>query len=383
MGSSNKKLYHRPVGLSVRDHLRQHAVFTKEILSKFSEFEKPYVDGGYPEMQSMPNQWPDWPQWKFPPFPPFNPNIPSGPPPSIWSPPDPKIDPEFWPGCHWVEGLPGELGEGEIYPLTVWAEAFRKGVSDISFGEPITSFNYAGSASVTLDPIPGYFVGGHAVILEGDGEAGDLVEVIATTATGRTCQTAGALESVCAATTTITYTSLTMTVGTDQTLEASDGQAGYTWTSTGGGSISSSSGASITYTAAASNNDTCDNNGEINLLCDGVIIDTIIIAANDYEGAADGVILNAYYLCWCCTGAEVCPGQGACGAICRSCNHHVSYDCDGTTFSDYTNWGTCIEAPPPCSSWNSDCSSIPESWTDNRDAGQKSGGCCPIQYTYV
>ena len=120
---------------------------------------------------------------------------------------------------------------------------------------------------------------------------------------------------------TILYTTLQMSVGGTQTLQASGAGSDdcYTW-STDFGSLSASTGKSVVFTAPSSNAN-CASNPTITLTCGGNVVDTIQIAVN-----AVATNVNAYKV----YSAHQCV-QGGCGSWCTlGYTYKNVYYCNGT-----------------------------------------------------
>jgi len=115
----------------------------------------------------------------------------------------------------------------------------------------------------------------------------------------------------------------------------------FSWSLSGGGSISSNTAQSIIYTAPASNAN-CDNNATISLLCNGVVVDTLEIAINT------GGTGTAYY-------STICVAEGHCEEPVQQGNQWITrftvasvrilrYNCAGsnTGTTTYCNSGEAI-----------------------------------------
>lgn len=230
---------------------------------------------------------------------------------------------------------------------------------------------------------------------------------------------------------TIQYT--TQTMGVDETQDlavqnpGSSGAACFTWSLSGGGSLSDTTGLTTTYTAPSSNAN-CANNATITLSCLGSSIDTLEIAINDYtlaghvaSGAIGACVWDLEYLGPVCT--------DGCGTkfpthVQTGCVDITYYKCDGTQESVQSGSGYHVNgghfngechthAPAggsggtqPCPGGAPDGSACTcaliltrlNSWhaadagkhtalgfssfsssEDFRDATMKTGGCCPEQ----
>jgi hypothetical protein len=233
----------------------------------------------------------------------------------------------------------------------------------------------------------------------------------------------------------INYTSQQMSVSQTQNLSwtddtaypdlvCTDPMAHYTfsWSLSGGGSLSSTTEQNTVYTAPATNPN-CASNATISLLCNGVEIDTL-------EIAIDAVGSSAYmaYSINICNHEKRCVDIGESivekvtyGEITITCDEHSgkdgcatcasvtgqSYRCNGTVFTkacdlsgSMLNYGpaytykTCSAVQVLCSSppyrrqtcdeaWTSKCirAGLPSGWgtIDTRTEAQIAAGCCPAQ----
>jgi hypothetical protein len=193
---------------------------------------------------------------------------------------------------------------------------------------------------------------------------------------------------------TISYTTLHMDKVDIQNLSVTGETLGscnydeYTWTHTGGGSLSADSGQSVLYMAPSSNPD-CNSSPVISLYCNGDLVDSITITINIVEGCTGvGSSQHAYRYC-----EDECAVAGCC------C---VYYRCDGTVSlmgDGCTEWGTnplgfcgsCYWYDGGCSNpLDTNCAAGQsfgpggcggaEGWTDLRTAQMISDGCCPEIY---
>jgi hypothetical protein len=404
---SSKKPYisyvdSRGYGKSVADFYSTPTYHMKEVRGRFSDFEKPYVDDNYPFMQ-LPTWRIPWPDWVIPPF--VNPNMPNVPPPSQWDPAPEKM-PQPILGCHWVEDLPYELSPGENYNLAVWANAFSPSAGGSFFGEPIVEVRPDGEASVSMSPIPGFFLGGHAFI-HPNAPHNEHITIAAITASGQSCQAAGVVVA-CLDTATIGYTTTQMDVDEEQTLTIEDGEGTYVWEITAGsGTLSDTSGTPITYTAPSSNAE-CDENATITLSCGGEVIDTLQIAINEYTGDEEayrqgfGSYIVNQYQCRNIAAGQDCSGTPDQCMEAR-CLNIRKYKCDKTmiTAGTYKYCQACYRKkdntpPPDCDipeKWSKqgfgwDFDTLEECWADlpfwtetyaddKRTEAMITGGCCP------
>lgn len=162
----------------------------------------------------------------------------------------------------------------------------------------------------------------------------------------------------------INYTSQAMGVGATQDLSWTDetiyitppcqdppDEFTFTWSLSGGGSLSSTTDQNIVYTAPASNPN-CGSNATISLLCNGTVIDTLEITIMGTVGG------TAYY-------ATVCSSEGHCYEPRWTGSYWVTeftvasvqiwyYGCTGTGYRTGTSCaagsGSCIDPdnPVPC-----------------------------------
>jgi hypothetical protein len=109
----------------------------------------------------------------------------------------------------------------------------------------------------------------------------------------------------------------------------------FSWSLSGGGSISSTTEQNITYTAPSAN-EGCINNATISLLCNGVAVDTLEISINAVTS-----LYTAYIVKTCTEKHCIDLGDEGCsGAIggCAKCAEVIgrAYNCDGTVRSTPT-----------------------------------------------
>lgn len=343
MAGSARKPYLR-LKKSLVDFFRAPIVYLKNINQKFSEFEKPYLEGEYPQMHL------EWPSWNWGPWktPQLGPVTPFGSIPQIkvgcvlhcwhWN------DCEDWIYCsvlHWSGSLAKELGTFEVtgdilewYLSGAATDDIRIKVnSEVS--NPIVSVKYT-------DPV------------------------------GNRCYDDAEIEcNVCSAEATILYTSLQMQASQAQTLRASESGSAYTWAITaGGGSLTKSTGNKTVYVAPATNAE-CADNPTIELSCEGVAIDSITIAVNAVDGNDVG-----YYCC------DNIPPYSYHAFAYTQCN-------GGKATGSYA--ATCENTNSPCNTWTAGthceffaglCSAVGMSdgeWADLRTEEQITAGCCPEQ----
>lgn len=151
-------------------------------------------------------------------------------------------------------------------------------------------------------------------------------------------------------------------------LSVSEGK-GYTWSLSGGGSISAT-GVSATYTAPASNAG-CANNGVVSLKCDGEVVDTCTIAVSGYEGCCWYSSGAYYYLGEC-----VSDGTEFCAEGNYQCVLADVYDCD----DNFRHTINICSGGVDCSNLVETCLEIHGGSTgphDFRTGVEISNGCCP------
>ena len=242
-------------------------MFFKQFRSKFSQFEKPYLESEYTQMHL---EWPtpDWPSWSPPDWPPIGPWSPAlpgskGPFPGVggkmacvlhcWH----CADCEEWVECV-ILAWGGTKSAGS---LTVMGNVIEQEFVD----EITVDIRFKLDSSLS-NP--------HAQVRFIDEYGGVCFENVEMDCVG------------CDPLAVIGYTTLGMQVNEQQTLQALvdgnlDDDLTYTWAITsGGGSISGSPSNQVTYTAP-STNPNCADNATISLSCDGKSIDSITIAINE------------------------------------------------------------------------------------------------------
>jgi hypothetical protein len=167
----------------------------------------------------------------------------------------------------------------------------------------------------------------------------------------------------------------------------------FTWSLSGGGSLSSTTDQNIVYTAPSSNAG-CTQNATISLLCNGVAVDTLEIAIN---AVATGVafyikatafdestpsyeepcLLSGYYAAWRISiDAYKCDG---------TLNNHVggstqysSYPCWSLKDDDWVSPSCCVEAKTKCENGVAPVGPL-DVPIDTRTAAQIAAGCCPAE----
>jgi len=185
--------------------------------------------------------------------------------------------------------------------------------------------------------------------------------------------------------TAIGYTTQQMTVNEQQTLAASGETPGcgplvYDWAITsGGGTLSLAQGASTVYTAPATNAE-CANNPTITLKHNGVLLDTLKLAVNQY--AANETAYKINYEC-----KEPCQPAISQTICAYNCGTYANMYCYSCGFNAYNCWdgfrfvqmmfSTTNQSLAACPGyWNTYCNK-PLEKVDLRSVGQKTGGCCP------
>jgi len=185
----------------------------------------------------------------------------------------------------------------------------------------------------------------------------------------------------------------------------------FTWSLSGGGSLSSTTSQATVYTAPATNPD-CEQNVTISLMCNGVAVDTLEIAINNpNQTGAAYVIKTCVYDAFCTTPCPPPNYQPPGFAGCAKCATAWAqpYKCDGSTHplggysvnGNLIGWrgtGSCVAV---CSgryparqqtcvavdSYGAGYGNILEYYYgipvgtfglfDVRTAAQKAAGCCP------
>lgn len=176
-----------------------------------------------------------------------------------------------------------------------------------------------------------------------------------------------------------------MSVGASQNLSVAtpDTDCTYSWAVTGGGgSVSPATGTTTTYTAPASNAN-CANNPTISLRCQGVEIDTVQIAVNEYAGGD-----NAYFIIQECNYSNFTSDWCSVEVVRRYYNCDGSFDstqgaqyCDGVYRCPGGIPCACEDNPDEAS-----CASCINSYypgqgvgsvVDIRTGDMITNGCCP------
>lgn len=198
----------------------------------------------------------------------------------------------------------------------------------------------------------------------------------------------------------IHYTTLLMGPEASQTLTVTGGVGPYTWSLSGGGTLTQDSyGLTATYTSPATNPN-CSANATIVVRdCCGDS-DQIKIAVNTYTGNEPAYRVYTIVPEW---GGD-CQFGHECGVMCYITNFYDVYRCDGVLLSADNFWGGCL-AKDPCapfiwpynqnvcnaSSWQplmyrvfggacpQDCVMHPDGDVEDvRTNEMKEDGCCPI-----
>ena len=337
------------------DFFKSPAIFLKQFRRKFSQFEKPYLEGEYKQMHlDWPgNDWPSWKPWEKPPAGPF-PDIPGYEPGrNVFNvPPDDEDRRCDQGGCLVIDWPPFYVEPGELHKIYISTGVYPVVRVEID-GPIIFTHDCIGKANPSGSLICGVYCGGWMQVK--GGAEGEGISVTFKTADGGSCCYTGEVIAVCDPLAVIQYTTLQMAVDEEQGLSASESGAGYTWTiSSGGGSLSKSEGNSTVYTAPSTNAN-CTANPTIQLSCDGNVIDSITIAINQYTGTAWA------YKIW-----QDCEPHGEGWAKLMDaydCNNvhkfGPNYSCTGTDEAD------CIASCPATG------------MEDVRTQAMKDAGCCP------
>lgn len=173
----------------------------------------------------------------------------------------------------------------------------------------------------------------------------------------------------------ILYTTPQQPPGTTQDITVENPNCEYTWELIGGGSLSVVNGV-VKYTAPTSNPN-CENNATINMLCDGVIVDSIQIAINVSMSTAVAYRDQLGFGSLPEGGGYVCGGSqfyaakwGGC------CSFH--YLCNGTIQTTRAHL-LCSCSGCPLDMAHEVCDPCPEGVLDLRTELMKLQGCCPAQ----
>ena len=192
----------------------------------------------------------------------------------------------------------------------------------------------------------------------------------------------------------IGYTSQQMSVNGTQALTASGGGGSYTWSMSGGGTLSKSSGASTTYTAPATNAN-CTYNPTLTVTDCCKNTATLKIAVNQYTTPADAY--SHYFCANYCTGP--CPPPNPTKYTYASVGKRQEYTCTGAAWGtagtcgtcSFTCWSTvCYSSFSPSCTGDSEtvCNTAmsqncpgktQDTYYDDRTDAMKTGGCCPAK----
>ncbi len=339
------------------DRSIEYALNAYKSFMKHSEFKKPYMATNYNDMEY------ETPPIPTPPGPGPNPPTPPGPtppPPPGPTPPGPTppgptpyppIPPPWWNDIWFCDIAPFWFCPGG-YPEAIPINTNDQ-ISSITLqsgGGSISGRSYipgGGSGSVTV-----HATTAHGADCSGSGWAKDPSE----------CPTCGSPS--------IGYTTTQMSINETQQLTVVGGGGGpYTWSLSGGGSISSSG----LYTAPGSNAN-CSNNPTISLICRGQTMATLSIAVNGYVD----LTAAAYRQKGLC---KVTGSVGSCVCNCGQTDEIHGYtnrNCVGT-FLGYSPYA-CTGSTYSCGveELGQDCttSSCPM-YVDVRTPDMITNGCCP------
>lgn len=386
-----KKPYHN-LKKSIVAFYKSRINFMKELAQKFSEFEKPYSDSSYPEM-NLKIPTPNWPTWVKPWIPnPWNPEIslpefpvpeehpPSPGPTSQFSPP--PDDKRYYKheGCLlydvplWVE--PGKCYGG-------WFSGGFDSAKTPPFERPVMFWIDLGPASISGSGTYGFIL-----CVNSDAEDQEIIQYSALGEWGSKCTGACVVfagecpeDGV-----EIEYTTLVMTASSSQTLESSDGKS-YWWHITDTeGELTKQHGKSCTIQAPALNPG-CEQI-EVSLRagkatdaeeCDSIAIDVTIPNCTDYSQPS---FTHCCEHVWgegirCCFTSYDCEGIMVTDAdsTCCSTGFHQPENCSTVPGCELENiqCAESWECPGGCDVWNPG----PMGWTDQRTAGMITDGCCP------
>lgn len=366
----------------ITDRALEYAMREYQQFMKHSEFKKPNQAINYDDMEYGQNDWDDPTPGPHPPPPPGpgpTPGPGPGPGPSPGpSPPGPGPNPPPWWNDVWFCQIPHfEFCPG--VPVAV----------NVVTNDDITQVNL---------PIPGDDSGsgaGKQIILN-PGDGTNFLYVCATTKHGATCCGIGSAKDPAECRTlcgspSIGYTTTQMNINETQQLTVVGGYPGttYTWTVSGGGSITSEG----LYTAPSSNA-SCSSNPTINLLCEGIAVDSLNIAINGWTGneTAYWVTIVTGALCSWAYGGYPYKCNGVANGGYSSCNSCICNGCGYPNCCCYPNLGdpcTCQHGPGPIDTCTATtvyasvggvCAdySMPTPGTyDKRTGAMIAGGCCP------
>jgi len=354
-------------------------------VSKHSEFEKPYEEGDYSDMQ---HDWPgfpginddDDPSWDFP-----------------WNTGDPVPDVTIPPGgggvsfacclldCDKDKPIPGDIVKVFMHEWC-WSYDIR-GVKLID--DPVVSWALdSGFSDTAVGTIMEQSNAECKIQINNDSGYGDHLKVTATTRSGSTCFKTLDIDiaSGCGGG-KISYTTNQMSINEQQTLAVDNPNpyTTYNWSiASGGGSLSVDHGLTTRYTAPAANPN-CTLNPVIILSSYGAQCDSLAIAINEWTGEE-----RAGYVC-----NELICEDWWYWPTCICSRKYDTFDCEGAFISNHLEIckiGCSYLGPycvvrcgyKPCQTQPSaacinGCGMEPGSVGDNRTTEMKAGGCCPPQ----
>jgi len=346
-------------------------------LRKQSEFEKPYKDQTYNEMQHYDPGFPgisfDSPNWDFP-----------------WNTGDPVPEIESGPGSFTREccSLTDNASEynvqkGQQYKVYMHKNCWSFDIRNVRLiDDPVVNWDVTDNLTVVSQS-------NAECIVEVNTDVYGDCDVTATTRSGLTCSNRHQVGECTCGTMAIGYTTLQMGVDEGQNLTVDGSPEGtgciYTWViASGGGTIVPETGNSVTYTAPSSNAN-CTNNPTIQLYVSvpvgsSYLCDSITIAVNASSGVAVG---NRYF-------DSYCHYLG--GGVCDCVDKHDTVNCDGTithqadpvcrTIMSCGLGCFPLGGPDRClnsSYCRSNQSPEYENWRDGRTSEQIAAGCCPAE----
>lgn len=386
---SAKKPYHN-LKASIASFYKQRVLFMKQLLQKLSEFEKPYIDSSYPEMNlKIPE--PNWPTWVKPYIPnPWHPEISleplppipaPGPTPSPWPPPDSQTG-GCGGGCS-VEDMPAYSAPGDVISLWItgpWCSLEGKTVS-----KAMALLSVTGPGKLTIKHGKTPFV--TVLIIDEDAIDEDVVCVESDTSpvSGQfgsiDYQSCGACTIVEAPNcpeegVEIEYTTLVMTGGSSQTLQSSDGKEYWWWVTDIEGNTTKTKGKTKVITAPTSNPG-CETI-EVSLRpsksedaeeCDSVSINVTIADCEDYGPSFIHCCSFSHpeFPRQCQTSYD-CEGIWVLNAASNCCYGHTSKDCSDIEGCELGSFGCAFEVAGDCPAGE---------WEDVRSEAAIEAGCCP------
>jgi hypothetical protein len=200
----------------------------------------------------------------------------------------------------------------------------------------------------------------------------------------------------------ISYTSLLMGCGQQQDLQAQGGCAPYSWSLSGGGTLSAYTGGTVTYTAPATNPNCTDNPTiEVTDCCGNT--SQVKLAVNCYNDPglalqqSDVVSLGpcySYPFTEDPTCADICFQNQKCQQIIGGFRNR-GWNCSGVLISDCSTGGIyhscqdscgvpqCGDPGIPAACWTNQCGGHSPcaacgTLYDERSAEMKAAGCCPM-----